>query len=367
MNFAFLLPSLSLGGGERFISEISQNLGYKKKKHFVFIFEDKIDYNIGDNAEIIILYKNSIIPKIPKIRYLYLLYRLRKLVKENKIDLLICGLDSCSRLAFHLKKLLFPSIRLINICQNNLTNKFSKNERKEILKYYNCAEKVIACSEGVKNSIINEGYEKNNLYMVPNCVDTLKNKQYISKVYNNIKKYNGQKIKMVSVGSLTDQKNHLLLIEFVNKIIKLGFDCEVNIIGDGHLREKLENDIQSKNLNLFINLCGWKKDLEYYKLLSEHHLFVMSSIYEGLPLAMLEAMSIGLPILSTDCESGPREILKNGEYGMLVPINDPEVLVDSFKKMRKELMKFHTLSKNRINKYDSKNIAKKFASISGIN
>ncbi|MBJ11470.1 MAG: hypothetical protein CMG62_00095 [Candidatus Marinimicrobia bacterium] len=366
MNYAFLLPTLSLGGGERFISEISQYLGKKNKKHFILIIYDNIEYTIGNSAELIILYKNPIITKIPKIRYLYLLFRLWKSVKENKVDLLFCGLDSCSRLSYHLKKFLFPSIKLINICQNNLTNKFSLHKRKEILHYYNYAEKVFACSEGVNNSLINEGYTKKNLFTIPNCVDTEKNKKYLKKVFNNINTYDNQKIKIVTVGSLIRQKNHNLLIEFVYKIIKLGFNCEVNIIGDGQLRKELEKTILNLNLNSIINLVGWKSGSEYFEKLSEHHLFIMTSIYEGLPLAMLEAMSIGLPILSTDCDSGPREVLHNGEFGKLAPINDPNELVNSFISINKDLMKFHILSKQRISKYDRNKIAKDFISLSGI-
>ena len=69
MNYAFLLPTLSLGGGERFISEISQYLGKKNKKHFILIIYDNIEYTIGNSAELIILYKNPIITKIPKIEH----------------------------------------------------------------------------------------------------------------------------------------------------------------------------------------------------------------------------------------------------------------------------------------------------------
>ena len=93
------------------------------------------------------------------------------------------------------------------------------------------------------------------------------------------------------------------------------------------MKKDLEALVQELNLSNYVIFPGFKKDVttEYIK----SDLFVLSSDYEGFGNVLVEAMSVGIPVVSTDCKSGPREILCDGKYGKLVPVNDVDALAQA--------------------------------------
>lgn len=128
--------------------------------------------------------------------------------------------------------------------------------------------------------------------------------------------------KIVTVGRLVPQKGFDRLIRIVGKLMRNGTDVELYIIGEGTERKNLRRIIQEESLEKHVHLMGFLKNP--YALMAKMDLFVCSSIAEGYSLVIAEAMTLGLPVLSTDC-AGPKELLGNGEYGMLVD-NNPEAL-----------------------------------------
>lgn len=131
---------------------------------------------------------------------------------------------------------------------------------------------------------------------------------------------------LLSAGRLTTQKNHLNLVEAV-AIVRRTRPVRAIIIGEGELRPAIEARIAELSLQEVVDLPGFKRNVGDF--LAATGLFVLSSDSEGLPLVLLEAMYMGTPIVSTDCESGPAELLDNGAYGALVPIDDPAALARS--------------------------------------
>lgn len=134
------------------------------------------------------------------------------------------------------------------------------------------------------------------------------------------------RFRVINVGALKPQKNQALLIEAFAKILK-DIDGELVIVGDGELRGDLEQLITDLNLKDHVTLTGFIEniDSEYRK----SDLFVLSSDYEGFGNVIVEAMSAGTPVVSTDCQSGPREILEDGKYGTLVPVGDVDALANA--------------------------------------
>lgn len=137
---------------------------------------------------------------------------------------------------------------------------------------------------------------------------------------------------IVSVGRLVQAKNHKLLIDAFCNLSSEFRNYNVQIWGDGPLYNDLLNYIKSKQLSKRITLCGRSEkvleEIRYAKL------FVLSSDYEGYPNALLEAMCLGIPSISTDCPcGGPRDMLDDGVNGVLVPVGSVEELTKSIRQL----------------------------------
>lgn len=136
---------------------------------------------------------------------------------------------------------------------------------------------------------------------------------------------------IVTCGRLTEQKNHKLLIDAFAEVQRIHPYATLKIYGEGVLREKLQNQIESLNLNEKVFLMGATNDVA--KALKTADLFVLSSDYEGMPNALMEAMAAGVPCISTDCPcGGPRELFGNLCVEDLVRCNEPKQLAQTMEK-----------------------------------
>ena len=137
---------------------------------------------------------------------------------------------------------------------------------------------------------------------------------------------------IVTCGRLTEQKNHRLLIDAFAEVQKIYPFATLKIYGEGILREKLQNQIDSLNLNEKVFLMGATNDVA--KALKTADLFVLSSDYEGMPNALMEAMAASVPCISTDCPcGGPRELFGEDASDKLVPCNDSAQLAEAICKV----------------------------------
>lgn len=125
---------------------------------------------------------------------------------------------------------------------------------------------------------------------------------------------------ILGVGRLTAQKGFDVLIEAFAQV-RRSQRARLLILGDGEERPMLEARIRQWGLSKDVDLPGFVSNPYPYMALSA--LFVLSSRWEGLPTVLVEAMALRTPVIATDCLSGPREILGDGQYGRLVPVDDP--------------------------------------------
>ncbi|MBD2773231.1 glycosyltransferase family 4 protein [Iningainema tapete] len=129
---------------------------------------------------------------------------------------------------------------------------------------------------------------------------------------------------LISIGRLTSQKGFDILLKAFAKLEKAHPQWTLTILGEGELRPDLEALRNQLGLLERVNFIGRVKNP--YDFLKQADIFVMSSRYEGFPLALCEAMACGLPVISTDCPSGPAEIICEGMNGILVPNEDVSAL-----------------------------------------
>lgn len=133
----------------------------------------------------------------------------------------------------------------------------------------------------------------------------------------------GQPPVLVAVGRLQMQKDFPTLLHAFARVRKHR-PVRLLILGEGKEREPLEQLIKELGLQDDVNLPGFV--MNPYAYMARASLFVLSSRWEGLPTVLIEALCCGTPVVSTDCPSGPREILKDGQYGQLVPVGDIDAL-----------------------------------------
>lgn len=130
---------------------------------------------------------------------------------------------------------------------------------------------------------------------------------------------------VVAVGRFNPQKNYRLLIDAFAQFSKPHPDYKLEIYGDGGLRKTMENYIDKLGLTDKIELCGFCKDV--HQRIADAGMYVMSSDFEGLSNAMLEAMALGLPVISTDHPpGGARAYIKSYENGILTPVGDVDAM-----------------------------------------
>ena len=134
---------------------------------------------------------------------------------------------------------------------------------------------------------------------------------------------------ILSVGRLHFQKGHDVLIKAFKKVYADFPEWRLIIYGEGELRNSLECELVASDLTEVVSLRGAVKDI--FPIYQAASIFVMPSRFEGFPNALLEALAMGCACISTDCESGPREILADRRLGILTPVDDVDALADALR------------------------------------
>ncbi len=138
------------------------------------------------------------------------------------------------------------------------------------------------------------------------------------------------RMEISTAGRLVPQKNHALLIDAIALIAIKYPKIQCNIYGEGELRRKLDQRIQECNLEMCVNLSGNKTDI--HKWIAQSGIFVLSSEYEGLSNALVEAMMLGKACITTDYP-GADEVIRDGETGIIVPRGDSARLAEAIGKL----------------------------------
>jgi len=356
-KLTILIYSLASGGAERVVSILLKELSQKYEIELV-LMRDVIFYDIPKNVKIILLENSNPnengIFKLLKLPFLA--YKYSKIKSDISISFMNRPnyINILSNLFKNSKTIIseraMPSLQHKNGLQGKINRFLIKN-------LYKKANIVVANSKG--NSI-----DLQNNFNVKN-VKTIYN--FIEKI--DCKKQKQDKFIFITIGRMDKGKNHKLLINAFNE---LDIDAELWLIGDGYLRNELEK-IANKNVKFF----GRQKDV--YQYLKKADCFVFSSDYEGFPNVLLEAINCNLPIISTDCKSGPREILapnsdilkqtddiEIAEYGILTKVGSVESMKKAMKLIyeNKELRyNFKNKAKNRLNEFKIDKIIKKWEKI----
>lgn len=315
-KLAVICSSLYRGGAERisiYIAEYAMSKGYQ-----VFLLtgtRNKIEFNCPEGITRYVLGEGGSHFSTGVKRLFHCIKKMRLLIKEKEIDtVLIMGVPLCIYGipgGISKKTKIFVSERndpshFAGKYMTKILSRFLMRradgyifQTAEAMRFY--GEKISKRAEVIPNPLLTEG-------LMPSMPYTGKRKQCI-----------------VSVGRLDKQKNQKMLIDAFHKIAEVFPEYTVTIWGEGPERRQLEKYISELGMDTKIFLPGMSDDL--FNEIADASLFVLTSDFEGMPNALLEAMALGLPCISTDCPcGGPRELIDDGINGYLIPVNDSMAL-----------------------------------------
>jgi glycosyltransferase involved in cell wall biosynthesis len=133
------------------------------------------------------------------------------------------------------------------------------------------------------------------------------------------------------------------------------------ILGRGDKKEELKNLARNLNIDEYVTFLGFQSNP--YGLVARSNLFVLSSLWEGFPNALIEAMACRIPVISTDCSSGPKEIITSGVNGLLVPVGDVDILADAILKVLTDKELSNKIAKNgrkRVMDFEAKKVVREY-------
>lgn len=333
-KIAILVPQLAGGGAERVASNLSLNLTDDKyDKHIIVYDDEKVDYPY--KGKFISLNAKATIHPVGKIiNFIKRITRLRKIKKQYKIEStlsLLSGPNIVNILSKSNDKVIISVRNYISKSSNGFYGKIYKLLIKLL---YNKADLIVVVSEAIKKDLIkNYSLKEEKIKVIYNPYDIERinhlASESIEEKYSEIFK----NPTVITVGRLSKQKGQWHLIRAFKKVKEEIPNAKLVILGQGELQDYL--------IKLTINL-GLKNDIYFlgfqknpFKYIARSTLYVFPSLYEGFPNALCEAMACGIPVISADCKSGPREILATstdidmetneielGEYGVLFPVCD---------------------------------------------
>ncbi|TWT61101.1 glycosyltransferase [Rubinisphaera italica] len=321
----FSIGSLGGGGAERQVIQYLTHLDrsqfepvlYLTKREGPFLSEVPDDVPIASFEERVAL---------PRWNFPGAIYRLqvqdfRKFLVEQQIDL-VCAVTIMNVLvageaikAVNRPWLAVSMADLRNELKREL-GKFSTIKHRKLCRAFRAADRVIAVSTGDREGLFAcHNVDPEKTLIVPNSVDIERVETLASEPSPN---WDPHQFHIVLAGRLTHQKGHRFLIEAMDQIVhQQGMkQVQLHLLGQGELESDLKNMVSERNLDDHIEFAGFIDNPFPY--LKAADLFCLPSLYEGMPLILLEAMACGVPIVATDCPSGPRELLEGGRYGRLV-------------------------------------------------
>jgi N-acetylgalactosamine-N,N'-diacetylbacillosaminyl-diphospho-undecaprenol 4-alpha-N-acetylgalactosaminyltransferase len=322
-KLVIFIYSLGKGGAERIVSTLLFCLQDRFDISLVLLKND-IAYAIPDNVKVDVLSLNP--------------FLFKKYCEENKIDVSLSLLTKPNFISI-ISKFLGNKTRIVVSEHTNTILWYSKFMQKLISLFYKKADRVIAVSKKIEYNLNNLlGVKNTTVIYNPYNVSSIIEQQDIS-----------DDVDFISIGTLYEVKNHKLLIEAFSLVENT--KSNLYILGDGPLKKELEDFVKSLSLENRVKFLGFQPNP--YKYLKKAKVFVLTSNNEGLPNVLIEALALKCAIISTDCISGPREILapntdfnfqlvdeiEYAKYGVLVPIKNKNLLskamndidIDSYK------------------------------------
>jgi GalNAc-alpha-(1->4)-GalNAc-alpha-(1->3)-diNAcBac-PP-undecaprenol alpha-1,4-N-acetyl-D-galactosaminyltransferase len=314
----FVIPSLGPGGAERFVVNMANYYISKHRVIIVGLYKNRESYYHIDSGVEIQYCSQTYNPSsgffsaiLSNVKYIRTLYRICKSANASSV---VSFTTSANVISIIVSRLLS-----LNVLISERANPYiyKPNRLWSVLRYffYKYSNKLI-----VQTNFSKVYFKK---YIAEESIKVFPN--MVNPQFSNIRnKYNSSNRAIVTVGRLDDNKAQDILIKAFAKC-RLP-EWKLVIVGDGENRNKYLNLVEKLSLKEEVTFVGNSDSVDAYY--NEAGMFVFTSKSEGFPNALLEALYFGLPTISSDCESGPRDLINDGVNGYLFSVGDVEMLAE---------------------------------------
>lgn len=343
-----VLATLKQGGAERVMSELANQWASEKYDvHLILLANSEHFYNLHENVTRITLGLNhsSFTQKIFAV--INVIIKLRQLLKKERPDFVLCFGPKYNIMTIVAGRFLNLNIFVSDRSNPKRRPEFYIHLLRKLT--YRFATGIIAQTSLAKE-ILGKSTKNRNIKVIPNPIKKINE-------YPHLKRENI----ILNVGRLVPEKGQKYLIESFFNIKDSSW--KLVILGEGPLQIQLEDQIERLGIQDRVYMPGAVKNVDEW--LAKSSIFAFSSISEGFPNALLEAMSSGLPCVSFDCDSGPRDVIMNGKNGFLISPRDTE----EFKRALELLINNQTLrislgneAEITASKFDTEFIAEQYLS-----
>lgn len=331
-KIVFIIGYMSNGGAERVVSVLANNFvnrGYKVS--ILAILGDKKDYELDDNIEykpLMSKHKNKLMRVVERILFI------RKNTKKEECDVIVSLLAQIN--IYSIVANIFNNVKLIvserNDPYQDPNNKIIRFIR-DIL--YQFTDGLVFQTPDAMNYFSKKIQNKSTIIAnplkedLPECFEGERNKEIVTAV------------------RLEPQKNIKMLIDSYIKIQREYPEYILKIYGNGYLKDELIEYCNENNVKDKVKFLGYSKNLHSEIIKSQ--MFVLSSNYEGISNSMIEALALGIPVISTDHPiGGARMFIESGVNGLLVPVGDVEEMYNCMKMIIKDRTLTSRISNNAV-------------------
>ncbi|MCM1134064.1 MAG: glycosyltransferase [Clostridium sp.] len=325
-KIVFVLPDMAGGGTERVVALLSNEFVKRGYPVAVLLFAgNHTEYPLDKRVEIFVAGKTSggkLSVRIKRIG------EMRRFYKENK---------GCYLFAFSAMGAVFSAVAAFGIPHRMLVSERNDPSRYEhsLIRNlaYRKAEKLVLQTEDMRG-LFPKSLQKKAV-VIPNPAPDGVREPFTGE----------RKKQVVSVARLQPQKNHRLLIDAFAEFLKQYPEYELHIFGVGELEEELRRQVHVLQIEDKVVFRGFSSRVK--EEIWDSAMFVLSSDYEGISNSMIEALAMGLPVISTDCPvGGSRAYIENNVSGILTPVGDKEALAAAMRKVAGEPEFAKKLSEN---------------------
>ena len=329
-KIAIVIADLDLGGGQRVAINLANALAKNNQVSIVIFQDDEVHYKApGELINLDCPEASSILGKV--LNVFKRAKKLKQLIQVEKFDHVYSFMETAN----FPTAMVFKDAALSVHCNPRELSFF---ESLLVRMTYSRVKNVIAVSEDVA-SILRSDYGLKNVSRIYNPVDVEDVTAQVDKPYEHPKPY------IVALGRFHEVKRYDLLIDAYAKS-KMSQDCDLIIVGDGELRDSLENQVNALRLHRKVHFVGTQSNPFPY--LAGAKFLTLSSRTEAFPMVLIEALALKCSVIATDCPTGPREIVRHNENGLLVENENVDAFSEAIDTLYYDDVMRHRFEKNAI-------------------